>query len=46
MKLGLGMIVFWLILAYLAFTNAGSVAGIFQNGRDLAVADTLALQGR
>lgn len=46
MRLGIGMIIFWLILAYLAFTNASAVAGIFQNTRNLAVADTLALQGR
>jgi len=46
MKLGIGMIIFWLILAYLAFTNASSVASIFQDARNLAVADTLALQGR
>jgi hypothetical protein len=37
---------FWLILAYLAWTNAGSVSQIFTGTRNLAVADTLALQGR
>lgn len=37
---------FWLILAYLAWTNAGPVAQIFTDTRNLGVADTLALQGR
>lgn len=40
------LVIFWSILAYLAWTHATAVASIFQNGRDLAVADTLALQGR
>ncbi len=46
MVLAIGMFFFWLILAFLAFTNKDSVASIFSNVRDLAVADTLALQGR
>lgn len=46
MHLTIGMMLFLLILAYLAFTNREAVGSIFQNGRDLLVADTLALQGR